>query len=370
MSNLEALTTPKTEQAKLLALDGGGIRGIITIEILAKIEKILQEKLGKDDTFVLADYFDYIAGTSTGAIIAACLSWGMRIDEIREFYIDSGERMFDQAFLLKRFRFKFDDKNLANQLKSIFREETLGSNQLKTLLMMVMRNATTDSPWPISNNPYARYNQKSRTDCNLNFPLWQLIRASTAAPTFFPPEVIDINNGQPPFIFVDGGITAFNNPAFQLFLMATTEPYKLNWDVGEDKMLLVSVGTGMTPDANKNLQPGEMNLLYNATSIPSALMYASQVQQDFLCRAFGKCLAGELIDREIGDMIGKKGPGNSKLFTYVRYNAELSRAGLDELGLQDIQEKDVQPMDSVKHIDKLQRVGEAIAQQKVKEAHF
>ena len=370
MSNLEALTKPKTSQPKLLALDGGGIRGIITVEVLAEIEKILQKDLGQDDSFVLADYFDYIAGTSTGAFIAACLSWGMSVNEIRKFYIYSGKRMFDKASIFKALKYKYKDKQLTKQLKSIFGEETLGSERLKTLLMMVLRNATTDSPWPISNNPHAKYNQRSQEEGgNLYFPLWQLVRASTAAPTFFSPEVIDINDGEP-FVFVDGGVTSFNNPAFQLFLMATTEPYHLNWDVGEEKMLLVSVGTGMTPEANKNLEPDEMNLIYNVKSVPAALMYASQVQQDFLCRVFGKCLAGDPIDREIGDMIGKKAPGNSKLFTYVRYNAELSRAGLDELGLKDIQEKKVQAMDSVEHIDQLQKVGRAIADQKVKEDHF
>ena len=59
--------------------------------------------------------------------------------------------------------------------------------------------------------------------CNLKFPLWQLVRASTAAPTYFPPEVIDC--GGKPFIFVDGGVTMYNNPAFQMFLMATVDRY-------------------------------------------------------------------------------------------------------------------------------------------------
>jgi len=51
-----------------------------------------------------------------------------------------------------------------------------------------------------------------------------------------------------------------------------------------------------------------MNLLYNAGSIPSALMFASLNEQDFLCRVFGKCLSGDPLDREIGDMVGKSGP--------------------------------------------------------------
>jgi patatin-like phospholipase/acyl hydrolase len=364
----------KTGPRKLLALDGGGIRGIITIEVLAKIESLLQEKLGADDKFLLADYFDYIAGTSTGAIIASCLSWGMRVSEVREFYINQGENMFDSASLLKQFQYKFEDKNLAQELREKFQEKdgsvaTLGSSLLKTLLLMVMRNATTDSPWPISNNPYARYNDPSRPDCNLQLPLWQLIRASTAAPTYFPPEVIEVEKGEP-FVFVDGGITSFNNPAFQLFLMATTKPYKLNWPVGEDKMLLVSVGTGMTPSANKNLKPGEMNLLYNAGAIPSALMFAAQNQQDMLCRIFGKCLEGDIIDREVGNMIDINAPGGKKLFTYVRYNADLSHEGLSALGLTQINPADVQKMDAVDKIKELQAVGKAIADQKVKKEHF
>ena len=59
---------------KILAYDGGGILGLMSVEILAKIEADLRAKLGKDEKFVLADYFDFVCGTSTGAIIAA-LVW-------------------------------------------------------------------------------------------------------------------------------------------------------------------------------------------------------------------------------------------------------------------------------------------------------
>ena len=60
----------------------------------------------------------------------------------------------------------------------------------------------------------AKYNDPALEDCNLNLPLWQLVRASTAAPTYFPPEVVTV--GGQVFLFVDGGITTYNNPAFQL----------------------------------------------------------------------------------------------------------------------------------------------------------
>jgi hypothetical protein len=195
-----------------------------------------------------------------------------------------------------------------------------------------------------------------------------LVRASTAAPTYFPPEVVRV--GAREFIFVDGGITMYNNPAFQAFLMATVEPFNLNWPAGENKILLVSVGTGTSPDANADLRPEEMNLLYNASSIPSALMAAALNEQDFLCRVFGNCLAGDALDREVGDMIGKRGPVQPKLFTYVRYNAELTRAGLESLDLADIEPRNVQQLDSIEYIADLQRVGRTIASRKVSMDHF
>src|SRR4030065_309510 len=102
---------------KILALDGGGIRGMMTVEVLAEIESLLRQKLGRGDDFVLADYFDFVAGTSTGAIIAACISLGMKVSDIRTFYIESGEEMFDKAFLLKRLRHKYEDKKLDAKIK-------------------------------------------------------------------------------------------------------------------------------------------------------------------------------------------------------------------------------------------------------------
>jgi len=244
-----------------------------------------------------------------------------------------------------------------------------------------MRNATTDSPWPISNNPYAKYNDKNYQGCNLDLPLWQLIRASTAAPTYFPPEVIVLPSpaptGEREFVFVDGGVTMYNNPAFQMFLMATLDRYwpakpEARWRPGADRMLIVSVGTGTSPDARQGLEPDEMNLLFNATTIPSALMFAALNEQDLLCRVFGDCRAGDPIDREVGDLIGAVGPlqHGQKLFTYLRYNADLTREGLDALGCNDIKPETVQQLDSIDGIPALRTVGERVAETKVLERHF
>ena len=368
----------KAPPHRLLALDGGGIRGVLTLEVLREMESMLQTELGRDNSFVLGDYFDYVAGTSTGAIIATFLSLGWRISDILKFYVDAGPAMFDKAGLLRRFRYKFEDEKLAVMLKEqLGATRTLGSPDLRTLLMLVMRNATTDSPWPISNNPRAKYNDPARADNNTNLPLWQLVRASTAAPTYFPPETIQVGTHR--FVFVDGGVTMYNNPSFQLFLMATLAPYKVCWETGEDKMLLVSIGTGTSPSANEDLTPGEMNLMYNASSIPSALMFAASNEQDFLCRTFGRTMCGDALDREVGDLIAPAnplpggripGPVQPKLFTYMRYNAELTKAGLAVLGLPDIVPEHVQEMDSVEHISELQKVGHAVGTQKVKGAHF
>src|SRR5215207_5565979 len=119
-----------TSSKKLLAIDGGGIRGVIALEVLASIEKLLARG---DPSFRLASYFDLIAGTSTGGIIAAGLSLGMSVDEIRRFYLESGAVMFARAGLLRRYtHYKFEDERLAEKLKEVFKPDTLlGSDELQ-----------------------------------------------------------------------------------------------------------------------------------------------------------------------------------------------------------------------------------------------
>jgi uncharacterized protein len=379
MTLMERIGRPGAK--KLLAIDGGGIRGVLSLQILQKIENLLRTQ-ARRDTFRLADYFDYIAGTSTGAIIATGLSAGMSVADILQFYQEAGKQMFTKAKLWERLRCKFEDEPLALKLKEVFgADTTLGSERLRTLLLLVMRNATTDSPWPLSNNPHAKYNDPARPDNNANLPLWQLVRASTAAPTYFPPEVIRLPNPDPAkekqFVFVGGGVTMYNNPAFQMFLMATLDQYwvrqpELRWRPGAENMLIVSVGTGTSPDVRAGLAPEQMNLLFNATTIPSALMFAASNEQDQLCRIFGDCRAGDPLDREIGDLIGNGGPleRRQKLFTYARYNAELSRAGLDSIGCRDIRPELVQRMDSTDGVPQLAEVGLKVAEAKVKLSDF
>jgi hypothetical protein len=134
---------------KLLALDDGGIRGAVTIEYLVKIEDELRKALKEGDDFALADYFDYVAGTSPGAIIATCVALGMKAREIQTFYRNSGRAMFDRAWLIQQYRYKYSDQALAKMLRDAIDgksgevETKLGSEKLRMLLMVVLRNAWT-----------------------------------------------------------------------------------------------------------------------------------------------------------------------------------------------------------------------------------
>jgi len=385
MAGGEARPSPLMERLarkgprKLLALDGGGIRGVLSLEILAEMEKLLIKASGRAD-YRLADYFDYVSGTSTGGIIAAGIAMGMSVAEMMDFYVQNGAAMFDKtglfSYVTSFFQSKFQSSPLAKQLKTVFGEDTtLGSPRIRSLLLLVMRNATTDSPWPISNNPFAKYNDPAHPANNLKLPLWQLVRASTAAPTYFSPEVITV--GDKRFIFVDGGVTMYNNPAFQMFLMATVGQYWSKapaeiprWNTGLDDMLIVSVGTGTSAGQNFSLRPEEMTILFNAKTIPSALMYAALNEQDALCRVFGECVEGPPLDREIGALMPSHGPLDAKLFRYARYNAELTREGLAALGCGMIDPAKVQQLDSVDAIDDLRTIGRAVAAQRVKADHF
>jgi len=371
---------------KMLALDGGGIRGVLTLSILKEIERQVGKPLG--------EYFDYIAGTSTGAIIATGLATGMTVDQLVAFYRSAGPEMFQRTRFLARLNSLYKDGPLQQQLKQVFGAHTdLKPGSLKTLLLVVTRNVTTDSPWPISSNPEARYNDVARADCNLCIPLWKIVRASTAAPIFFPPEVIQVdpNDEKKAFVFVDGGVTPYNNPAFLLYRFATDPAYRLNWPKGERNLLLVSVGTGAAVTQGATAGDADSNMLSTGIAIPGALMYGSLVDQDINCRAVGRCSYGDVIDRELLDMVPRQGPDEGgfqarmsrvpvplstdlgRAFLYARYNVDLSADGLAALGFSkdDVDPATAQRMDVADpaHIDLLTKIGTKAARQ-VDVAHF
>lgn len=381
--HLEKRFGEKTEGTprKLLALDGGGIRGVLTLQVLVRMEELLRGPSGQGERFRLCNFFDYIGGTSTGAIIAAGLAIGMSAQELSDFYIATGPKMFEKAFILERLRHLYKKEPLTEELKKTYGPKTdLASTKLKSLLLVVTRNVSTDSPWPISSNPFARYNHPALAYDNRQIPLWQLVRASTAAPVFFPPEILqwDPNDASRTFLFEDGGLTPYNNPAFLLARMATQEPYRLNWKTGENHLLVMSVGTGSAAKASTEMSG--RNAVENLVSFPGALMYGAQVDQDINCRAVGRCVHGAQIDRELGDLIPRRGAGDDRrpvplsedlgrAFLYARYNAELSQGWLGERGLGKIDPAKVSQLDSIAAIPDLIRVGKALAKE-VRPEHF
>lgn len=353
---------------KMLALDGGGIRGVIPLEVLAEIERQLRETVGGGrDSFRLCEFFDYVAGTSTGAIIAAAIAKGMSVKEIQAFYFQHGEEMFSKERLLKRWHNLYKGDPLAKMLQKEFGTQSLADQDLKCLLMVVTRNATTDSPWPISTNPFAKYNDPKHKDNNLQIPLWQLVRASTAAPVYFPPEVIEVgtdDGGTTEFVFVDGGVTPYNNPAFLLYKMVTLPEYRLNWDAGENNLMLISLGTGSSADLGPISDDPRRSVAGHLTSLPGRLMFSIENDQDMNCRTVGHCVYGPVLDGEIGDMVPKNiAPGKdaNRAFAYARFNPDISESGLKDLGLGDIDPAKVAALDGVEALTDLSRIGKVIA---------
>ena len=373
-----------TEQHKLLSIDGGGIRGVLALEILRRLETQLAEAHGGDIAdFRLSDYFDYVSGTSTGAVIAACIARGMSVQEIVNFYEESGPIMFDNRWWKKAQSFvttgtAYNAKKLEGILQDLFgKHTTLQPGNLKCQLLAVTRNQTTDSPWPISSNPKAKYNSPDDPDCNLNIPLWQIVRASAAAPGTFQNEVITLASGKS-FGFLDGGVTPYNNSAWMLYRMATQKEYNMNYEPGEDKLLVVSVGTGSSPkgDDGKLVLGPLHQLLQTGKTLVGFLIQSSMIDQDTNCRLVGRCVHGEKLDSEIGDMIPRRGdmdPEDSeknriplsedlkRSFLYARYNVHLEQKKLDELGLHDIDVSKVRKLSAVENIKDLQRIGERVA---------
>lgn len=369
-STLDPTVTPK----RLLSIDGGGVRGIIASEVLLRIEDILEKLTGNP---CLADHFHLIGGTSTGAILATGLALGMPARELRDFYLSLGPAIFKKEILLRRFWHRYRSGPLARQLQKTVGEKTeLGSERLRTLLMIVSKNATTASAWFFTNNPRNPY-----FSSNKHLPLWQLLRASTAAPTFFPPETIhvpDRRGAVSPYEFVDGGVSTFNNPAFQVFLEATHANYHLGWQTGPEKLLLISLGTGFSPN---KLAPGEASrqtLIGWARYGVRALMEDTNLQQNVFLQLMGQTPRPHFIDRELGTGMPSdhemtaltQSLGSSKLFTYHRYTLSFTEERFRELGLAGIDPQKVSELDSVEQVGNLQLIGQKVADEQVKLEDF
>lgn len=174
----------------MLSLDGGGVRGAVSIAFLERLEKLIEEIEGRPT--LLGDWFDFIGGTSTGAIIAGALALGFRAADVRKFYQTLGPRVFRRSFWrIAGFMSKFDRQNLISELDSILGDRTLDTDHLRTGLGVVAKRLDTGSCWVIANNPKSKYWDTPADHAfvgNRNYRLTNLIRASAAAPHYFDPE--------------------------------------------------------------------------------------------------------------------------------------------------------------------------------------
>jgi uncharacterized protein len=289
---------------RMLSLDGGGVRGLITLGLLERVETLLKGRAADPASFRLCHYFDLIGGTSTGGIIATLLALGYSVEEVRTIYLRMCPLVFRSPGLLGwlgnplglvRAVFNSDvfaqciREVIADCLKRANRSSqpvTLDSDLLQTGLAIVAKRIDRGSVWALSNNPRALFweahslDHPSKTEgriANKDFALESLVRATASAPFYLDAVAIDIGSEQRG-LFLDGGASPFNNPAKQLFLMTTLKnwsgsekhsPFGFDWETGADKLFLMSLGTGTW---HLSIKPSDYERKYNLERSVDALM--------------------------------------------------------------------------------------------------
>ena len=365
---------PKLGPKRILTLDGGGIRGAMTLEYLAGIEDLLRKRQGGDPAFRLCHYFDLIGGTSTGAIIAACLALGKSVDEVREAYEELGHQVFQRRFWrLGVFKAKFDAEALEAALRYQLGENTtLGGSELLTGLLVVLKRFDTGSPWPLTNNPEGTFYRDTMGEgwfSNADYPLWRVVRASTAAPSYFKPVELIVEPGGKPGTFVDGGVSTANNPSLQALQVVLLDGFRWNWRPGDKELLLISVGTGRTNPERIAKRIAGQHALESLLALMEDCSTLVETQMQWLSQSS----SAREIDIEIGnlqnDLLTER-----PLLTYHRYDVEFSQKwigkNLPEAGLSDRQLTRLSAMDDPRNISLLQDVGRMAGAKQIDEQHF
>lgn len=194
---------------KILSLNGGGVRGLFTVNVLAEIERILEEEMGQEDAKI-GDYFDLITGTSIGGILALGLAAGKSARELEEVFRKQAPLIFPPSRprwgWVRKFRTifkpKYNSQPLFNAVASMIGKE-ITFNDLNRRVMIPAVNLSTGKPqfFKTSHNP--NFNRDGR------IPLLDAAMATSAAPTYFLPHHCEALDAY----FADGGLVA-NNPSF------------------------------------------------------------------------------------------------------------------------------------------------------------
>ena len=257
---------------RILCLDGGGIRGLITAILLEK----LQKRAGRP----LHELFDLIAGTSTGSILACGLATGRTPADIRGLYIKHGREVFPARprLLFNRLARLVRPRYGAEGLEKVLRQElggdtTLGAAMVKTLVVAYDTRGRKPEVF------------KSWREDFQAIPMWQVCRASCAAPTYFPGFEISIPRNDPPETpLIDGGVVANNPSAAALAearrLMSETEDESAR--IPLDRFVLASFGAGSNAPSYDLGQIGRWGLARGARPIFNILMDGSVVATNYI----------------------------------------------------------------------------------------
>jgi hypothetical protein len=227
--------------ARILSIDGGGIRGIIPALILQNIEERAEKPI--------SELFHMIAGTSTGGILACALTAPVingkprKAEEIVRLYRERGKEIFDSSFwhgfgsLGGMTDEKYESGNLENILDEYLQDAKLSGVEQDLLITsynIELRKPFFFKSWKARGNKL----REGETKQDRNFYLKDVARATSAAPTYFEPALIS-NIKEKKFPLIDGGVFA-NNPA-----MCALSSARILYP-GKTRFLIVSIGTGET----------------------------------------------------------------------------------------------------------------------------
>ncbi|WP_323922916.1 patatin-like phospholipase family protein [Aeromonas caviae] len=226
---------------RILSIDGGGIRGILPGQILVSLEEKLKSK-SHNTSARIADYFDLVAGTSTGAILSAAYVYPNEegrpkysAKEAVNFYLEDGDEIFDVKFWrsIGTLGGTSDEKYSAKELERVLME-AFGETKLSELL-----KPTCFVSYDVDRREPRIFKQHTAIKNQKDFLVRELLRGSTAAPTYFEAaRIYSTSSLKQKFVLVDGGVVA-NDPA----LCAYSEAVSMGVS-GIKDMIIVSIGTG------------------------------------------------------------------------------------------------------------------------------
>jgi patatin-like phospholipase/acyl hydrolase len=255
------------KKVTILSIDGGGIRGIIPAVILNYIEEGLQKKTG-DPNVVLADYFDMIAGTSTGGILTC-------------FYLlperKPAKEAIDIYALYGKDIFKKHSFNPWGLLEEKYKHKGLEAILLKTLgdtKISEVKKRCLITAYDMEQRKAIIFTDKDALAGDIrNYYLRDIARATSAAPTYFEPAEIN-SLGQATSHLIDGGIYA-NNPTLCAWIEAYKSDFGFCKNPVANDLFIVSVGTGKVKKKYKYTKAKDWGLINWALPMLDVLLSAS-----------------------------------------------------------------------------------------------